>query len=923
MADWCSVKILAILIRSRYPRPLNQPTNQYILKHLYCFSYCCTIYRFSKMLEAIKYKRGSLQLLEQRGLPNESIFIDIDGPKSCWVAIRDMTVRGAPAIAIAAALSLAVDLTNNGYGSQFPSPTDASGYIHSQLDYLVTSRPTAVNLSDAVGRLKLLATRASSSSSSSPPTAQSVVTTIIKACEHMLEEDIAANKAMGIAGAAALIEAASARGRHPPLRVLTHCNTGSLATAAFGTALGVIRTLHQQGSLGHTYATETRPYNQGARLTAFELAHDNIPATLICDSAVSALMAAGKVDAVVVGADRIAANGDTANKVGTYNLAVAAKYHNIPFFIAAPTTTIDPTLPHGSLIPIEQRDASEITHFKGQRVAAEGVDVWNPAFDVTPAAYLIEGIITEKGMIPKQQNISKNRDGESNKGATASSSFDSSFDIPAWLTALGILSDTSHHRDHQNTNSNGNSNSNSNGTSTHTNRAKTQQPSSCFYALDCDSVKQYVASHTHLAAMVGSSRFDDTSKTDWQVSEVGDGNINFVYIIHGPSGSLCVKQALPYVRCVGEDWPLSQDRIRIEAAALKEEAKHCSAHVPKLYHFDATMSVLVMQYLPPPHVILRRGVIEGEMYPALGGQLAQLLAEMLFKTSLLALPSDEYRSLVGRFTNNEMCRLTEQVIFTDPYNPNAQYNRHTSPQLDGEVKDLQSDAAVKVAVAQLKAKFCEKGQALLHGDLHTGSLMVTQSSCWLIDPEFAFYGPMGFDIGKLLANLLLAYFSCDGHAASGDDSNNDNTRSQQRKWLLQCIQETWQLFKAAFIKLWDDMYRQRQNGQTKSGDACPIEVYPDAESQCLVQKAFMDEVWDDSVRFGGAVMVRRLIGVAHVADMEEIGDVEKRAVCERRAMRMGRRMMVEGGGGGVFEDVVKMVEEAEKERRDGAQPWYE
>jgi 5-methylthioribose kinase len=869
------------------------------------------------MLEAIKYKRGSLQLLEQRGLPDESIFIDIDGPKSCWVAIRDMTVRGAPAIAIAAALSLAVDLTNNGYGSQFPSPTDASGYIHSQLDYLVTSRPTAVNLSDAAGRLKLLATRASSSSSSSSssaPTAQSVVTTIIKACEHMLEEDIAANKAMGMTGAKALIEAASARGRHPPLRVLTHCNTGSLATAAFGTALGVIRTLHQQGSLDHAYATETRPYNQGARLTAFELAHDNIPATLICDSAVSALMEAGKVDAVVVGADRIAANGDTANKIGTYNLAVAAKYHNIPFFIAAPTTTVDPTLPHGCLIPIEQRDASEITHFKGQRVAAEGVDVWNPAFDVTPAAYLIEGIITEKGMVPKQQNIniSMDKDGDGDKGAAAAALFD----IPAWLTALGILSDTSHHHHHQNTNSN------SNGTSTHTNGVKTQQPSSGFYALDCDSVKQYVASHPHLAAMVGSSALDDALKTDWQVAEVGDGNINFVYIIHGPAGSLCVKQALPYVRCVGEDWPLSQDRIRIEAAALMEEAKHCPAHVPKLYHFDATMSVLVMQYLPPPHVILRRGVIEGEMYPALGGQLAQLLAKMLFKTSLLALPSDEYSSLVGTFTNNEMCRLTEQVIFTDPYNPNAQYNRHTSPQLDEEVKELQSDAAVKVAVAQLKAKFCEKGQALLHGDLHTGSLMVTQSSCWLIDPEFAFYGPMGFDIGKLLGNLLLAYFSCDGRAASGGDNNDDNTRSQQHKWLLQCIQETWQMFEAAFLKLWDDMFHQR-NGQTKSGDACPTEVYPDAESQCLVQKAFMEELWDDSVRFGGAVMVRRLIGVAHVADMEEIEDVERRAVCEKRALRMGRRMMVEGGVGGVFEDVVKMVEEAEKERRDGAQPWYE
>lgn len=196
-------------------------------------------------------------------------------------------------------------------------------------------------------------------------TGDDVVQAVVMASEEMLAEDGRSNRIMGNFGADALMRAAKARGRvrAGKIRVLTHCNTGSLATAAFGTALGVVRTLHERGELEQVYCTETRPYNQGARLTAFEIATDNMPGTLICDSAVSALMQSNKVDAVVVGADRIAANGDTANKIGTFNIAVAAAYHNIPFFIAAPTTTIDPELKNGSLIPIEQRSEEEVRLF--------------------------------------------------------------------------------------------------------------------------------------------------------------------------------------------------------------------------------------------------------------------------------------------------------------------------------------------------------------------------------------------------------------------------------------------------------------------------------------------------------------------------------------------------------------------------------
>jgi len=363
-------------------------------------------------LQAIVYTRGSLSLLDQRLLPFESKYIPILTPEDAWNAIKDMVVRGAPAIGVTGALALAVNLvTEKKGGEEFSSIDEAKQHIRQTMDYLVTSRPTAVNLKEACDRIKHLA-KVSTSSSASELTA-----TIVSACEAFLQEDIDANKALSAFGADALFAAADERASGAvstsgesrrrrrvsgaPLRVLTHCNTGSLATAGWGTALGCIRELHRRGLLEHAYCTETRPYNQGARLTAFELVYDNLrPHTLICDSAASALMSKGLVDAVVVGADRVVANGDTANKIGTYSLAIAAKRHGIPFFVAAPTTTLDENLKDGEEIEIEQRPSEEITHFRNSiRVAAEGIEIWNPCFDVTPAD-LIEGIITEKGMVP-------------------------------------------------------------------------------------------------------------------------------------------------------------------------------------------------------------------------------------------------------------------------------------------------------------------------------------------------------------------------------------------------------------------------------------------------------------------------------------------------------------------------------------------
>ncbi|XP_027334352.1 methylthioribose-1-phosphate isomerase [Abrus precatorius] len=347
----------------------------------------------SDTLQSICYKRGSLQLLDQRKLPLQTVHLDIRDSTDGWNAIRDMVVRGAPAIAIAAALSLAVEVFNlddfNG------SAGDAVSFIQKKLEYLVSSRPTAVNLSDAVTKLKEVISNAAVTTSA----AKSIFQAYVEAAEVMLEDDVASNRAIGSYGASYIQQ----QTERQKLSVLTHCNTGSLATAGYGTALGVIRALHSGGVLERAYCTETRPFNQGSRLTAFELVHEKIPGTLIADSAAAALMKEGRVDVVVVGADRIASNGDTANKIGTYSVALCAKFHNVPFYVAAPLTSIDLSLSSGQEIVIEERSPKELLNTHGglgEQIAASGISVWNPAFDVTPAN-LIAGIITEKGVITK------------------------------------------------------------------------------------------------------------------------------------------------------------------------------------------------------------------------------------------------------------------------------------------------------------------------------------------------------------------------------------------------------------------------------------------------------------------------------------------------------------------------------------------
>ena len=330
----------------------------------------------------------TLRLLDQRRLPEEERWIECPDAASLAEAIRDMAVRGAPAIGIAAAYGAALALARP------PAPGGDADAIAERFEEaarrLLAARPTAVNLAAAIERQRRRLAEALAAGNPAG-LGERAARALLAEADAIAAEDVAANRRIGELGRS-LLPAAPA-----PVRFLTHCNTGSLATGGYGTALGIVRSAAESGRQVEVFACETRPRLQGARLTAWELLAANIPVTLITDGTVGALLARERVDAVVVGADRIAANGDTANKIGTYQAAVLAREHGVPFWVAAPFSTVDLATDHGADIPIEERDASEVTELSGTRVAPPGAAAWNPAFDVTPAR-LISAIVTERGI---------------------------------------------------------------------------------------------------------------------------------------------------------------------------------------------------------------------------------------------------------------------------------------------------------------------------------------------------------------------------------------------------------------------------------------------------------------------------------------------------------------------------------------------
>jgi len=346
------------------------------------------------MLPAVKWDRDKLVMIDQRKLPDEEIYVECREYNQVAEAIEKMVIRGAPAIGVAAAYGVALGLL------RMKSDTDLEEEFSRILQRLEKTRPTARNLFWALERMKR--TFDESRGLAFPELKRR----LIKEAEAIEREDVEINRKIGFWGKSLLKDGDS---------VLTHCNTGALATAGYGTALGVIRSAFQEGKRIHVYVDETRPLLQGARLTCWELDREKIPVTLITDSMAGHLMKKGEVSAVLTGADRIVRNGDTANKIGTYTLAVLAKEHNLPFYIAAPTSTIDPGLAEGGQISIEERSAEEVREFAGRCVTLPHIDVENPAFDITPAGY-ISGIITEKGIsrppYPKSLERLLNKDKE-------------------------------------------------------------------------------------------------------------------------------------------------------------------------------------------------------------------------------------------------------------------------------------------------------------------------------------------------------------------------------------------------------------------------------------------------------------------------------------------------------------------------------
>jgi methylthioribose-1-phosphate isomerase len=333
------------------------------------------------MIPTLEWTPAGVNFLDQTKLPLEETYVLATDYQQVAAAIRDMIVRGAPAIGVSAAMGVAIGIERSP-ATTLPELTAEVPIICATL---AATRPTAVNLFWGIGRVRDLYNELAAKNTPIPEIKAAVVTL----AKRLYDEDIAACKQMGAFGAELL-----------PLQgtVLTHCNAGALATCGYGSALGVIRSAVARGHKIDVLADETRPFLQGARLTAWELMKDNIPTTVLCDNMSAALMAQGRIQAVIVGADRIAANGDTANKIGTYGVSILAKEHGIPFYVAAPFNTIDLATANGAGIPIEQRDPREVTHFNGKQMTPDGVGIENPAFDVTPAKY-ITAIITERGVL--------------------------------------------------------------------------------------------------------------------------------------------------------------------------------------------------------------------------------------------------------------------------------------------------------------------------------------------------------------------------------------------------------------------------------------------------------------------------------------------------------------------------------------------
>ncbi|WP_292899693.1 S-methyl-5-thioribose kinase [Nitratireductor sp.] len=392
-----------------------------------------------------------------------------------------------------------------------------------------------------------------------------------------------------------------------------------------------------------------------------------------------------------------------------------------------------------------------------------------------------------------------------------------------------------------------------------------------FEALTVESLPHRLGSIPEIANRLGGA------PTGWKVREVGDGNLNLVFIVEGEAQTLIIKQALPYVRLVGDSWPLPLKRSFFEYHALTRQEKRAPGTVPAVYYFDEAQALIAMEFLSP-HIILRRALIEGQELPKIGRDLGLFMARTLFRGSDLSIKAADRKADLALFADNvDLCDITENLVFSDPYFE-APMNRHT-PGLDALVKELRSDRDLKVAAQRMKHLFASKAETMVHGDLHSGSVMVTKDDTRVIDPEFAFYGPMAFDVGMLIANYWMAYFSQRGHEENG-------SRASMRAYLLGVISETWTTFRDEFAHLWRT---------ERSGMLYQASLYEDEGDALGSEQALnhvIHDLWTDMLGFAGIEMHRRILGLAHNADFEDIADESLRAACEAPALKFGRHIVV-------------------------------
>jgi 5-methylthioribose kinase len=393
-----------------------------------------------------------------------------------------------------------------------------------------------------------------------------------------------------------------------------------------------------------------------------------------------------------------------------------------------------------------------------------------------------------------------------------------------------------------------------------------------FEALSVETLATRLGANEALCTIIGGE------SDAWKVREVGDGNLNLVFIVEGASGTAVVKQALPYVRLVGDSWPLPLKRSFFEYHALTRQEARAPGSVPAIYHFDEGQALIIMEYLSP-HIILRRALIQGRQLPNISRDIGLFMARTLFRGSDLHMAAKDRKADLALFADNvELCDITENLVFSDPYY-DAKLNRHTSPQLDTLVAELRADRDLKVEAQRLKHIFAANAETLLHGDLHSGSIMVTDTETRMIDPEFAFYGPMAFDVGMLLANFWMSFFSQRGHEQEGP-------RDAMRTYLLGVIVETWAVFRAEFSHLWRT---------ERSGMLYQKSLFEDQGDGLGAEQALdhvLHQTWTDLLGFAGIEVHRRILGLAHNADFETIADEDLRAACEAAALRFGRHIAV-------------------------------